>query len=158
MRSPNLLYDISGDAVHRLNGGRCHRPIRSGTRVIAGPPRAPGMEQCCTHRPSLLPIEWLSEAFGLAQRGRQRPLRAGKLVKLGHLEEVKVVTRFSIRRGNTRVNLSDSWSGDCKEADPRRFAPPGAGHSSNGDIIILWECSPSLERMPRGHSRGSQAK
>src|ERR1700710_3298454 len=47
----------------------------------------------CTHRPSLLPIEWLSEAFGLAQRGRQRPLRAGKLSKLGHLEEVKVVTR-----------------------------------------------------------------
>jgi hypothetical protein len=48
----------------------------------------------CTHRPSLLPIEWLSEAFGLAQGGRQRPLRAGKFVKLGHLEEVKVVTRF----------------------------------------------------------------
>jgi hypothetical protein len=48
----------------------------------------------CTHRPSLLPIEWLSEALGLAQRGRQRPLRAGNLVKLGHLEEVKVVTRF----------------------------------------------------------------
>jgi hypothetical protein len=47
----------------------------------------------CTHRPSLLPIEWLSEAFGLAQGGRQRPPRAGKLVKLGHLEEVKVVTR-----------------------------------------------------------------
>ena len=48
----------------------------------------------CTHRPSLLPIEWLSEAFGLAQTGRQRSIRAGKLVKLGHLEEVKVVTRF----------------------------------------------------------------
>ena len=48
----------------------------------------------CTHRPSLLPIEWLSEAFGLARGGWQRPLRAGKFVKLGHLEEVKVVTRF----------------------------------------------------------------
>ena len=48
----------------------------------------------CTHRPSLLPIEWLSEAFGLALRDRQRPLVAEKLVKLGHLEEVKVVTRF----------------------------------------------------------------
>ena len=48
----------------------------------------------CTHRPSLLPIEWLSEAFGLAQGGWQRPPRAGKFVKLGHLEEVKVVTRF----------------------------------------------------------------
>src|SRR3954453_13854821 len=50
----------------------------------------------CTHRPSLLPIEWLSEALGLAQRGRQRPLRAGNLVKLGHLEEVKVVTRLTL--------------------------------------------------------------
>ena len=48
----------------------------------------------CTHRPSLLPIEWLSEAFGLAPGGWQRPPRAGKFVKLGHLEEVKVVTRF----------------------------------------------------------------
>ena len=48
----------------------------------------------CTHRPSLLPIEWLSEAFGSAQGGRQRPPRAEKFVKLGHLEEVKVVTRF----------------------------------------------------------------
>ena len=48
----------------------------------------------CTHRPSLLPIEWLSEAFGLAQGARQRLPRAGKLFKLGHLEEVKVVTRF----------------------------------------------------------------
>src|ERR1700684_1672746 len=52
----------------------------------------------CTHRPSLLPIEWLSEAFGLAQEGWQRSARAGKLVKLGHLEEVKVVTRFSYQR------------------------------------------------------------
>ena len=47
----------------------------------------------CTHRPSLLPIEWLSEVFGLAQGGRQRPPRAGKFIKLSHLEEVKVVTR-----------------------------------------------------------------
>src|SRR5947209_20269851 len=60
----------------------------------------------CTHRPSLLPIEWLSEASGLAQRGRQRPLRAGKLSKLGHLEEVKVVTRSPLvnqRRDHYRV-------------------------------------------------------
>ena len=47
----------------------------------------------CTHRPSLLPIEWFSEAFGLAPGGRQRPPRAGKFSKLDHLEEVKVVTR-----------------------------------------------------------------
>src|SRR5487761_231696 len=60
----------------------------------------------CTHRPSLLPIEWLSEAFGLAQRGGQLPLRAGKLSKLGHLEEVKVVTRSPLvnqRRDHYRV-------------------------------------------------------
>jgi hypothetical protein len=36
----------------------------------------------------------LHMAFTLAQRGQQRLLRAGKLVKLGHLEEVRVVTRF----------------------------------------------------------------
>ena len=56
--------------------------------------RADYVPALCTHRPSLLPIEWLSEASGLARGGRQRPPRAGKLVKLGHLEEVKVVTRF----------------------------------------------------------------
>jgi hypothetical protein len=48
----------------------------------------------CTHRPSLLPIEWPSEAFGPARGGWQRPPQAGKFYELGHLEEVKVVTRF----------------------------------------------------------------
>ncbi|EGN91237.1 hypothetical protein SERLA73DRAFT_67683, partial [Serpula lacrymans var. lacrymans S7.3] len=48
----------------------------------------------CTHRPSLLPIEWLSEVSGLAFESRQRHSFAEKLIKLGHLEEVKVVTRF----------------------------------------------------------------
>ncbi len=48
----------------------------------------------CTHRPSLLPIEWLSETSGSALGSRKRHLVAEKLVKLGHLEEVKVVTRF----------------------------------------------------------------
>ena len=60
----------------------------------------------CTHRPSLLPIEWLSEALGLAQRGGQLPLRAGNFSKLGHLEEVKVVTRSPLvnqRRDHYRV-------------------------------------------------------
>ncbi|RKP11546.1 hypothetical protein BJ684DRAFT_23238 [Piptocephalis cylindrospora] len=45
----------------------------------------------CTHRPSLLPIEWLSEVLGLAVGCRQRRPAAEKLNKLGHLEEVKVV-------------------------------------------------------------------
>ena len=48
----------------------------------------------CTHRPSLLPIEWLSEVFGLDLSSWQQQLGTEKLIKLGHLEEVKVVTRF----------------------------------------------------------------
>jgi hypothetical protein len=38
-------------------------------------------------------FEWLSEAFGPAPEEWQHSSPAGKLVKLGHLEEVKVVTR-----------------------------------------------------------------
>ena len=48
----------------------------------------------CTHRPSLLPIEWFSEVLGLAFMRWQHLIYAGNLNKLGHLEEVKVVTRF----------------------------------------------------------------
>ncbi|KAF9118826.1 hypothetical protein BG015_006515, partial [Linnemannia schmuckeri] len=44
----------------------------------------------CTHRPSLLPIEWLSEAFGLDFGSWQQQLGTKKSSKLGHLEEVKV--------------------------------------------------------------------
>ncbi|PTU16783.1 hypothetical protein P175DRAFT_0512813 [Aspergillus ochraceoroseus IBT 24754] len=35
--------------------------------------RADYVPALCTHRPSLLPIEWLGEASGLAQEGWQRP-------------------------------------------------------------------------------------
>ncbi|KAH9262967.1 hypothetical protein BASA83_010890 [Batrachochytrium salamandrivorans] len=48
----------------------------------------------CTHRPSLLPIEWLSETSGSIGFCWQRQDLVEKLVKLGHLEEVKVVTRY----------------------------------------------------------------
>ena len=49
----------------------------------------------CTHRPSLLPIEWFSETFGLEPPGRATAsVDFEKSVKLDHLEEVKVVTRF----------------------------------------------------------------
>ena len=48
----------------------------------------------CTHRPSLLPIEWLSELHGLFCCGGSLLLLYGKWIKLDHLEEVKVVTRF----------------------------------------------------------------
>ena len=48
----------------------------------------------CTHRPSLLPIEWFSEVFGLLARRPRVAVHSEKLIKLDHLEEVKVVTRF----------------------------------------------------------------
>ncbi len=48
----------------------------------------------CTHRPSLLPIEWFSEIFRLAPSRPNGSDGAEKLLKLDHLEEVKVVTRF----------------------------------------------------------------
>ena len=48
----------------------------------------------CKHHLSLLLIEWLSKVFGLALEGRKQPTVAEKLIKLGHLEEVKVITRF----------------------------------------------------------------
>ena len=50
----------------------------------------------CTHRPSLLPIEWLGEAFGLAQGGRQRPPRAGKLVKPASFRGSKSRNKVSV--------------------------------------------------------------
>ena len=49
----------------------------------------------CTHRPSLLPIEWFSEVLGLvAFVDFVGERSAGKTIELDHLEEVKVVTRF----------------------------------------------------------------
>ena len=48
----------------------------------------------CIHCPSLLPIEWLSEISASASGSRRRHPVAEMLIKLGHLEEVKVVTRF----------------------------------------------------------------
>ncbi|KAF9020081.1 hypothetical protein BDP27DRAFT_1250535 [Rhodocollybia butyracea] len=48
----------------------------------------------CTHRPSLLPIEWLSEVSELAMGSRQRHLVVEKLIKLGHLEENSVNHRI----------------------------------------------------------------
>ncbi len=99
----------------------------------------------CTHRPSLLPIEWLSEALGLAQRGRQRPLRAGNLFKLGHLEEVKVVTRFCL--------LSD---GDDHFNDPSAVklngslcVPKGSVSYDYKQILTSRNRKSSRSRLPR---------
>src|SRR5438552_8392493 len=72
--------------------------------------RADYVPALCTHRPSLLPIEWLSEAFGLAPGGWRQPPRAGKLVKLGHLEEVKVVTRLISRQDPSIGTLTEAFA------------------------------------------------
>ena len=49
----------------------------------------------CTHRPSLLPIEWSGEIFGLLYQTESFGLPFGeKLIKPYHLEEGEVVTRF----------------------------------------------------------------
>ena len=49
----------------------------------------------CTHRPSLLPIEWFSEQIRLKTwQLATVDVNFRKTCKLGHLEEVKVVTRF----------------------------------------------------------------
>ena len=46
----------------------------------------------CTHRPSLLPIEWFSEISGLVPPSpAMATVDIEKLIKLDHLEEVKVV-------------------------------------------------------------------
>ena len=49
----------------------------------------------CTHRPSLLPIEWFSEVLrlSLVRAATHSPVFE-KTIELDHLEEVKVVTRF----------------------------------------------------------------
>jgi hypothetical protein len=66
-------------------------------------------EECLVSASHQLALITSSEALGLAQRGRQRPLRAGNLVKLGHLEEVKVVTRFLIPSGGDASEALAPW-------------------------------------------------
>src|SRR6185312_5783068 len=76
----------------------------------------------CTHRPSLLPIEWLSEAFVLALIDGKLSFVAGKSVKLGHLEEVKVVTRFpevNLRKDHYRV--IKLWNPLQKEGETAKY-------------------------------------
>ena len=48
----------------------------------------------CTHRPSLLPIEWTGENLGLALRNGFRSAVAENQFEPFHLEEGEVVTRF----------------------------------------------------------------
>ncbi len=58
---------------------------------LAHPDYVPAL---CTHRPSLLPIEWSGEVFGDVVN-RIRSVYNTKLIKSYHLEEGEVVTRFS---------------------------------------------------------------
>ena len=92
----------------------------------------------CTHRPSLLPIEWLSEDFGLARGGWQRPPQAGKLYKLGHLEEVKVVTRLILR------TLAEAFAaGDSSPATINKPVP----HASQLRLATLSNCGEPLRAL-----------
>src|ERR1700709_870604 len=100
----------------------------------------------CTHRPSLLPIEWLSEASGLAQRGRQRPLRAGKLSKLGHLEEVKVVTRSPLV--NQRRDHYKKPKGYLKPSRTRPSCFGGAGPPHPGSAALRPRVPPAGRGRP----------
>src|SRR5271155_3089384 len=94
----------------------------------------------CTHRPSLLPIEWLSEAFGLAQGGRQRPPRAGKLSKLGHLEEVKVVTRSPLvnqRRDHYRTRKNPETTVNLPNVASAGPRPRAGTRPAGGPLLCL---------------------
>uniref|UniRef100_A0A7N2N6G4 Uncharacterized protein n=1 Tax=Quercus lobata TaxID=97700 RepID=A0A7N2N6G4_QUELO len=126
----------------------------------------------CTHRPSLLPIEWLGEAFGLAQGGRQRPPRAGKLVKPGHLEENSVNHRIFERtlrplvfrgaclferhfttqaslgigqRGPPRASNRPAGSSDVIEGENPVCGRKGALYVAPSTSRVVWECSSKWE-------------
>ena len=107
-----VLRRLVSDSGSRAKRNRCRkvvairntrRDLGLGIAIVAherGIPSKRNSSYCvdyvpalCTHRPSLLPIGRLSEAFGLAGGGGQLPPPAGKLYELGRLEEVKVVTR-----------------------------------------------------------------
>ncbi len=49
----------------------------------------------CTHRPSLLPIEWSGETIRDCSQLRQLKSEGSKIIKSYHLEEGEVVTRYS---------------------------------------------------------------
>jgi hypothetical protein len=56
--------------------------------------RADYVPALCTHRPSLLPIEWSGENVGSRACRLHGQLVREKLFKPYHLEEGEVVTRF----------------------------------------------------------------
>ena len=56
--------------------------------------RADYVPALCTHRPSLLPIEWSGEVLGFYELAGSLADSREKLPKPYHLEEGEVVTRF----------------------------------------------------------------
>ena len=56
--------------------------------------RADYVPALCTHRPSLLPIEWSGEVLGFYELSGPLDDSREKLPKPYHLEEGEVVTRF----------------------------------------------------------------
>ena len=70
---------------------RCKRGIPSKGTSSACADYVPAL---CTHRPSLLPIEWFSEVIGFVPEMCSHITGVEKIIELDHLEEVKVVTRF----------------------------------------------------------------
>ena len=64
-------------------GHTCHFQLIAFTFLLSSSARVDYVPALCTHRPSLLPIEWLSETSGSASGSPRQHLVAEKLVKLG---------------------------------------------------------------------------
>src|ERR1700730_8204254 len=74
--------------------------------------RADYVPALCTHRPSLLPIEWLSEAFGLVQECRQRQSRRWKVGQTWSFRGSKSRNKVSVgepAEGSLMKNFSNSF-------------------------------------------------
>ena len=82
--SPSLAEGL-GNLVKLCRAGDRACNYCSSTRIPSkreSSARVDYVPALCTHRPSLLPIEWLSEVSGLALGSRQRKLTAEKLTNL----------------------------------------------------------------------------
>ncbi|ETW78288.1 hypothetical protein HETIRDRAFT_55694, partial [Heterobasidion irregulare TC 32-1] len=114
----------------------------------------------CTHRPSLLPIEWLSETSGLALGSRQRHPIAEKLVKLGHLEENSVNHRIFERTLRPLV-FRRARLFECREIlnprDPCGAVPGVIIVYAVGYATIVGDLLPTVERQLYRNLTSNQA-
>ena len=97
--SPALLPLIRGSAAILSQVVDCCLPLgptRPRHHIVPVVDRLEkGKSYLCTHRPSLLPIEWFSKVLGLLPKWHESVVSVcEKTTKLEHLEEAKVVTRF----------------------------------------------------------------